>query len=94
MVDLRKEVATALRYEPKKDRAPIIVATGKGLKAKRIREIAEKSGVPVYRDQSLANALHDLGLGREIPAELYDAVARILIFIAETDDKYKNRFLK
>jgi flagellar biosynthesis protein len=89
MKDLRKEVATALRYEPMKDRAPVIVATGRGLKAQRIKEIAEDSGVPIYRDQTLASALHDLGIGREIPAELYDAVAKIMVFVAGLDKKYQ-----
>ena len=88
--DLRNEVATALRYEPKKDRAPVIVATGKGLRAQKIKEIAEESGIPVYRDKTLANALHDLGIGREIPPELYDAVAKILVYVAGLDKKFRD----
>jgi len=90
MEDLRKEIATALRYEPGKDGAPIVVAAGKGLKAQKIKEIAKKSGVPVYRDQSLAKTLHDLGIGREIPPDLYDAVAKILVFVAGLDQKSTN----
>lgn len=85
MEDLRKEVAAALRYEPGKDKAPVVVAAGKGLKAQKIKEIAVKSGVPVYRDQALALTLHDLGIGGEIPPELYEAVAKILVFVAGLD---------
>jgi flagellar biosynthesis protein len=87
MDDLRKEIATALRYKPGKDRVPVVVAAGQGLKAQKIKEIAEKSGIPVYRDQVLAKALHDLGIGREVPPELYEAVAKILVFIAGLDKK-------
>lgn len=88
MKDLRKEIATALRYEPRKDNAPTIVATGQGLKAQKIKEIAQESGIPVYRDQSLAKTLHDLGIGREIPTELYEAVAKVLIYVAGLDQKH------
>lgn len=91
MKDLREEVATALRYKPKEDRAPVIVATGKGLRAQKIKEVAEDAGIPVYRDKTLANALHDLGIGREIPTELYDAVAKILVHVSGLDKNYKNR---
>ncbi len=85
--DLRKEFATALRYEPGKDTAPVVVATGRGLKAKQIREIAEKAGVPVYQDKALAKTLYDLGLGVEIPPNLYEAIAKILVFMAKLDKK-------
>lgn len=88
MKDLRKEIATALRYEPSKDNAPTIVAAGQGLKAQKIKEIAQESGIPVYRDQSLAKTLHDLGIGREIPTELYEAVAKVLIYVAGLDQKH------
>lgn len=88
MEDLRKEVATALRYEPKKDKAPIIVAAGKGLKAQKIKETAQKAGIPVYHDQTLAETLLKLGIGKEIPTELYEAVAKVLIFVAGLEQKY------
>lgn len=87
MEDLRKEFATALRYEPDKDNAPVVVAAGQGRKAKQIREIAEQAGVPVYRDQTLAKTLYDLGMGVEIPPNLYEAIAKILIFVAKLDKK-------
>ncbi|OPY58231.1 MAG: Flagellar biosynthetic protein FlhB [Pelotomaculum sp. PtaU1.Bin035] len=88
-MDLRKEIATALRYEPGKDKAPVVVAAGQGLKAQKIKELAEKSGVPVYRDQALAQSLQDLGIGAEIPPELYEAVAKIIAFVAGLDRRQK-----
>lgn len=87
MSDLRKEFAAALRYEPGKDNAPVIVAAGQGLQAKQIKEIAAKSGVPLHQDQTLAKTLYDLGFGTEIPPQLYEAVARVLVFVAKLDKK-------
>src|SRR5690606_22907662 len=74
-------VAVALRYEPGKS-APRVVAKGKGVVAERIRECATEAGVPMVRDIPLARALHSAcDLGREIPADLYTAVARVLVFV-------------
>ncbi|GAA1250949.1 flagellar biosynthetic protein FlhB [Microbacterium phyllosphaerae] len=74
-------VAVALRYEPGKS-APRVVAKGAGIVAQKIREKAEEAGVPMVRDIPLARALHAAcELGREIPEELYTAVAQVLAFI-------------
>lgn len=74
-------VAVALRYEPGKS-APRVVAKGAGIVAQKIRERAEESGVPLVRDIPLARALHAAcEIGREIPEELYTAVAQVLAFI-------------
>jgi flagellar biosynthetic protein FlhB len=74
-------VAVALRYEPGKS-APRVVAKGAGVIAQKIREKAEEAGVPMVRDIPLARALHSAcEIGREIPEELYTAVAQVLAFI-------------
>ncbi len=74
-------VAVALRYEPGRS-APRVVAKGAGVVAQKIREKAEQSGVPLVRDVPLARALHAAcEIGREIPEELYTAVAQVLAFI-------------
>lgn len=74
-------VAVALRYEPGKA-APRITAKGKGIIAARIREEAEKNGVPMVQDVPLARALHDAcKLGQEIPVDYYTAVAAVLAFV-------------
>lgn len=71
-------VAVAIRYEPGVS-APIVVAKGRGAVALRIREEAERHGVPIMKDIPLARALHaSCDLGQEIPVDLYEAVARIL----------------
>ncbi|GAA4189057.1 flagellar biosynthesis protein FlhB [Microbacterium oryzae] len=74
-------VAVALRYEPGRS-APRVVAKGAGIVAQKIREKAEEAGVPMVRDIPLARALHAAcELGREIPEELYTAVAQVLAFV-------------
>ncbi len=76
-------VAVALRYQPGRG-APRVVAKGKGAVARRIREEAEKHQVPMVRDVPLARAIESsVRLGGEIPAELYEAVARVLAFLTQ-----------
>jgi flagellar biosynthesis protein len=73
--------AVALRYEPKRDRAPKLVAKGRGYVAERILELARQYNIPVRQDKNLLQILSRLDLNQEIPAEVYKAVAEILAFI-------------
>jgi flagellar biosynthetic protein FlhB len=74
-------VAVALRYDPVRG-APRVVAKGTGAVAARIRERAGEHRVPMVEDVPLARALHaQCELGQEIPADLYEAVARVLAFV-------------
>lgn len=82
-------VAAALRYHPDKDQAPVIVAGGKGRVADFIKEVATENDIPIYKDENLAQALVQLGVGAQIPEELYEVVAEILIFVAKIDKRYK-----
>jgi flagellar biosynthesis protein FlhB len=76
--------AVALRYDPQKA-APEVVAKGSDLLAKKIREIAADSGVPVIADPPLARSLHaSVEVGHVIPEEMYQAVAQLLAFVYRT----------
>lgn len=77
---LMKQKAVALKYDPEKNGAPVIVASGMGYMAERITETAMEAGVPVYEDGSLATLLTQLKLGAEIPEELYQAIVDIYIY--------------
>ncbi|HEX3010674.1 MAG TPA: EscU/YscU/HrcU family type III secretion system export apparatus switch protein [Syntrophomonadaceae bacterium] len=81
--------AVALRYEPDKDNAPLVVAKGRGYLAERIEEVARENGVPLKEDKQLAEYLMSLDLYDEIPPELYAVVAEILAFIYSVDRKYE-----
>jgi flagellar biosynthetic protein FlhB len=74
-------VSVALRYEATEG-PPRVVAKGADLVAARIREEAIRHGVPIVEDVPLARTLfRACELNDVIPAELYDAVARVLAFI-------------
>lgn len=87
---LEKEVkqATALSYSPETDSAPKIVAVGKGIVAEKIIEKAQENDVPVYQDAGLAKTLSSLCIGDQIPPEIYEVVAEILVFIGSVDKSY------
>jgi flagellar biosynthesis protein FlhB len=73
--------AVALRYDPEK-LAPEVVAKGKDLVAAQIRRVAGEHDVPVISDPPLARSLHaSVEIGRQIPEELYQAVAQLLAFV-------------
>jgi len=73
--------AVALRYDSE-NLAPVVVAKGQDLVAKRIRETAAEHDVPVVPDPPLARALHgSVEVGHAIPEELYQAVAQLLAFV-------------
>ena len=74
--------AVALKYNPEEATAPMVLAKGQDYLALRIRELARESGVPVLENPPLARALYKLTpVGREIPPELYVAVAEVLAFV-------------
>jgi flagellar biosynthetic protein FlhB len=70
--------AVALKYETAKMGAPTVIAKGANLIAEKIKEIAQKNGIPVFEDKPLAKALFKLNIGQEIPETMYKAVATIL----------------
>lgn len=81
----KRPQAAAIQYDEGRDDAPRVVASGSGYVADRILELAREADVPVVEDAVLVSALMVLELGEEIPAELYEAVARILAFIYKLD---------
>ncbi|TYO93804.1 EscU/YscU/HrcU family type III secretion system export apparatus switch protein [Desulfallas thermosapovorans] len=83
--NIANHYAAALQYQPGQDQVPRVTAAGRGDLARAIREMAEDHGVPVYEDARLAETLYKLGVNTEIPPELYDVVAQILIFVARLD---------
>ncbi|MFI4891051.1 MAG: flagellar biosynthesis protein FlhB [Steroidobacterales bacterium] len=74
--------AVALKYDPKKMRAPRVLAKGVDLVALNIRRIAGENRVAVFESPKLARALYrSTDLDREIPAGLYLAVAQVLSYV-------------
>ncbi len=79
-----KKTAVALEYEPG-DRAPKVIATGQGILAEKIIDVAKEADVPVHKDAKLARSLSILDIGEYIPPELYSIVAEILVFVDSMD---------
>ncbi len=79
----KRKKAIALRYTVGRDRAPVVVAKGRGELAERIIEIARREGIPVVEDRHLVEALLRIEVFEEIPPVLYEAVARVLVFVQE-----------
>jgi flagellar biosynthetic protein FlhB len=74
--------AVALKYDPKKMRAPRVLAKGADLVAANIRRVAEEHRVPIFESPKLTRALYrSTDLDKEIPAGLYMAVAQVLSYI-------------
>ncbi len=74
--------AVALVYDQDKNRAPIVCAKGKDFLALKIVEIAKAHDVYTVENPLLARALYaSVDVGREIPLELYNAVAEVLTVV-------------
>jgi len=78
-----RQKAVALKYNPDSDIAPKVVAKGAGLVAEKIIERAED--IHIHQDAALVEDLTRMDLGDNIPPELYDVIAQILVFISELD---------
>ncbi len=85
----KQKKAAALKYTHGEDRAPMVVAKGRGALADKILETARKHGIPIREDKTLVEILSSLELYEEIPPQLYKAVAEILAFIYALNAKAK-----
>jgi flagellar biosynthesis protein len=70
--------AAGIRYDG--GDAPRLVASGRGRTAERILELAREHGIPVREDAELADALAQLEVDRDVPPELWQAVAQALVW--------------
>jgi flagellar biosynthetic protein FlhB len=76
------EYAVALRYSADKDRAPRVVAKGRRMIAEHIRTVARQAGIAILERPPLTRLIYKLvPEGREIPAQLYHAVAEVLAYV-------------
>ena len=81
----KRDRAVALQYDHETMDAPTVVARGEGLVARKIVERALEAEVPIVENAALVSALLSLELGEEIPAELYEVVARVLAWVYRLD---------
>ena len=79
-VKQKSQLAVALHYD-RSNGAPRVVAKGRGSLGEKIIEVARAHRIPIEENEVLAGALSHVELGDEIPAELYKAVAEVLVFV-------------
>ncbi len=80
-------VAIALHYDGDKVKIPIVTAKGLDRQAHYLRAEAERAGVPVFRNVSLARALYATAEIEDIvPDELFGPVAEVLIWVQKNRD--------
>jgi flagellar biosynthetic protein FlhB len=84
--------AVALEYRPETMAAPVVVAKGRNLIAKKIKDMARWHEIPIVENPPLAQALYKaVEIGHAIPAQLYAAVAEILAFLYRTQARMQQR---
>jgi flagellar biosynthesis protein len=79
--------AVALKYERSKDRAPRVTAKGKGEVANNIIKVAELHKLPIKKDEDLIELLSKVEIDREVPENLYKAVAELFSYIYNVSKK-------
>jgi len=74
--------AVALKYDPGKGSAPVLLAKGSDFLALKIREIAVANNVLLLESPALARSIYySTELEQEIPGGLYLAVAQVLAYV-------------
>jgi len=82
--------AVALKYDDTVSNAPVVIAKGQDYLARKIRELAQEHRVEIVENPPLAQSLYALcDVDDEIPADLYQAVADILVFVYKQKGKIR-----
>lgn len=89
MMSKHADKSVALRYREHEDKAPKVIAKGEGEIARKIREIAQQEGIPLHRDDALVELLAQIEIDREIPPELYGAIAELLSWVYRANNVLK-----
>jgi flagellar biosynthetic protein FlhB len=70
-----------VQYDTEQMDAPQVVAKGAEMFAEKIKEIARSNGIPIVEQPDVARTLYRVvEVDSEIPADVYQAVAEILLF--------------
>jgi len=82
------QLAVALKYDMEEMTAPMILAKGARHLAKRIKEVAQKHDIQIVENKPLAQSLYKIGeVGKEIPYELFQAVAEIFAYVFQMKNR-------
>jgi len=70
-----------VKYRPKIDDVPKVIAKGQGKVAEKIIEIAREHQLHIHNDPDLIEVLSQLDINEEIPPDLYIVIAELLAFV-------------
>lgn len=83
-------ISIAIKYEKGIDSTPIVVAKGADVVAFKIREVAKEHDIPIIENKPLARLIYkEVDIDKEIPEEMYQAVAEVLVAVYKIKNKYK-----
>ncbi|MFK7973759.1 MAG: EscU/YscU/HrcU family type III secretion system export apparatus switch protein [Rickettsiaceae bacterium] len=85
----KKQKAVALGFDEKVDNAPKVLASGSGLVAEQIVQVARDNNIPLHQDIDLVEILSVLEINDHIPLEVYSVVAEVFSYIYEQEVKKK-----
>lgn len=86
----QEEIAVAVGFDDKQDPAPRVLATGNGVMAQKIIEIANQEEILIHKDEDLAGILSIIEQNSFIPVEVYGAIAKILSKIYTFEKEQQN----
>uniref|UniRef100_UPI000D4AE6FF EscU/YscU/HrcU family type III secretion system export apparatus switch protein n=1 Tax=unclassified Variovorax TaxID=663243 RepID=UPI000D4AE6FF len=81
--------AVALSYADK-TKAPVVVAKGYGVAAESIMREAREHGLYVHASADLVKLLMGVELDRQIPPQLYQAVAEVMAWLHGLESHAEN----
>lgn len=80
-------IAVALKYDAEVSKAPVVLAKGEELIAKKIKDVAKENNISIVENKPLARMLYsNVDIGEEIPAELYQSVAEVLAAVYQANN--------
>ena len=83
-----EHLAIAIKYDPDKNQAPIVLAKGMDELALKIVAVGEEHHVPAIENKPLARAMYPkCKVGQEIPGDFYAAIAEILVYIYRKENR-------
>ena len=86
-------ISIAIKYESGVDAAPIVIAKGADLLAKKIREIAKENDIPIIENKPLARLIYkEVDVDQEVPSDMYEAVAQVLVAVYKIKNRYKKNY--
>ena len=81
-------LAVAVQYDADASPAPIVIAKGADFVAQKIKEVAKDNQIEIVENKPLARMLYaNVDIGAQIPPELYQAVAEVLVFVYKAQNR-------